>query len=133
MHGCQIKVAREEVDVNVGLLKGVGLLQRDSSVVRKGLQQINNNSYAVVVSGRRGIVLLEIIVEHWDKVNLKVRLPPWTKGVDVAVGLLVLDVLGHLLEVVVDAMKSGRPRRQHPSPGRRRCLSIPYPSLILKT
>jgi hypothetical protein len=49
---------------------------------------------------------LKGVAEHGDKVNLEVRLATGTKGVDVAVGLLVFDVLGHILEVAVDTRKT---------------------------
>lgn len=104
-HGNQIQVIGEKVDVDVGLLEGVRRVERDGAAPREGTQQIDNDGHVIALGGR-GDVPLEGVAEHGHKVNLEVRLAAGTKGVDAAIGLLEGNVLGRLLEVLVDAREA---------------------------
>ena len=100
-HGDDVEVVGEEVEVDVGLLEGVGAVEGDRSGFGDRAHQVDDNGQVLALLGSREMPL-EGAAKHADKVELKVRLALGTEGVFTAVGSLGSAVFLVFLKVVVD-------------------------------
>ena len=100
-HGDDVEVVGEEVEVDVGLLEGVGAVESDRSGLGDRAHQVDDDSQVLALFGS-GEMPLEGATKHADKVEFEVGLALGTEGVSTTVGGLGCAVFLVLLKVVVD-------------------------------
>lgn len=100
-HGKDVEVVGEEVEVDVGLLEGVGAVEGHRARFGDRAHQVDDNGQVLALLGRREMPL-EGAAEHADEVQLEVGLALRGEGVLATVGGLGLAVFLVLLEVVID-------------------------------
>lgn len=103
--GDDVEVVVEVVQVDVGLLQGVGAVEGDLAALGDGADQVHHHCDVVALGGG-WVVPLEGRTEETHEVELEMRLAVGAEGVFAAVGGLGLSILRVLLEVLVDAWEA---------------------------